>query len=158
MNWDAVGAMGEIVGAIAVLSTLAYLAIQIRQSTEAQRAQTHQQSANERARNIRMHIENKDIRDALSKSQFGRPLSADEQTILFWHSILQLRTYENELYQHSMGMISDDELEVQRKLLELPAIQIETVEAIAMDSFTPRMQQEIRRLVERRKMSDITRS
>ena len=150
MNWDAVGAIGEIVGAIAVLATLAYLAIQIRQSTEAQRVQTHQQSANERAKNIRMHIENKDIRDALSKAQFGKPLSTDEQTILFWHSILQLRTYENELYQHSMGMISDDALEVQRQLLESPSMQIETVEAIAMVSFTPIMQQEIRRLVERR--------
>ena len=151
MNWDAVGAIGEIVGAIAVLATLAYLAIQIRQSTEAQRAQTHQQSANERAKNIRMHIENKGIRDALSNAQAGKPISAEEQNILFWHSILQLRTYENELYQHSKGMIDDDELEVQRKILEMTSTQIEAIEAIAMDSFTPRAQQEIRRLAERRK-------
>ena len=151
MNWDAAGAIGEIVGAIAVLATLAYLAIQVRQSTEAQRAQTHQQSAHERARNVRMHIENKDIRDAIGSAHAGKSLSEDEQSILFWFSILQLRSYENELYQHSKGMIGDDELEVQRKLLELPAMQIETVEAIAMDSFTPRIQQEIRRLVERRK-------
>ena len=151
MNWDAVGAIGEIIGAIAVLATLAYLAIQIRQNTEAQRAQTHQQSASERAKNVRMHIESKDIRDALSNAQTGKSLSADEKTILFWHTILQLRTYENELYQHSKGMIGDDELEVQRKILELTSTQIETVEAIAMDSFTLRAQQEIRRLVERRK-------
>ena len=30
MNWEAVGAIGEIVGAIAVIATLAYLATQIR--------------------------------------------------------------------------------------------------------------------------------
>ena len=30
MNWDAVGAIGEIVGAFAVVATLAYLAIQVR--------------------------------------------------------------------------------------------------------------------------------
>jgi len=35
MNWDAVGAVGEIVGALAVFLTLAYLAIQIRQNTRA---------------------------------------------------------------------------------------------------------------------------
>lgn len=151
MNWDAAGAIGEIVGAIAVLATLAYLAIQIRQSTEAQRAQTHQESANERAKNVRMHMENKDIRDALWKASTGKELSAEDQSILFWFSILQLRTYENELYQHSKGMIDDDQLEVQRKLLEMTAMQIETVEAISMDSFTPRMQHEIRRLVEKRK-------
>ena len=32
MNWDAIGAIGETVGALAVLVTLAYLAMQIRQS------------------------------------------------------------------------------------------------------------------------------
>ena len=33
MHWDAIGAIGEIVGAIAVVATLAYLAIQMRQNT-----------------------------------------------------------------------------------------------------------------------------
>ena len=30
MNWDAIGAVGEIVGASAVVLSLAYLAVQIR--------------------------------------------------------------------------------------------------------------------------------
>ena len=34
MNWDALGAIGEIVGAIAVVATLAYLAVQIRQNNK----------------------------------------------------------------------------------------------------------------------------
>ena len=34
MNWDAIGAIGEIIGAVAVLVTLIYLATQIRQNTE----------------------------------------------------------------------------------------------------------------------------
>ncbi len=33
MNWDAVGAVGELVGAAAVLVTLVYLAIQVRQTS-----------------------------------------------------------------------------------------------------------------------------
>ena len=32
MNWDAIGAIGEIVGALAVLATLIYLALQVRQA------------------------------------------------------------------------------------------------------------------------------
>ena len=32
MNWDAIGAIGEIIGAIAVVATLFYLAVQIRQN------------------------------------------------------------------------------------------------------------------------------
>jgi len=35
MDWDAIGAMGEIVGAIAVVATLGYLAVQIRHNTRA---------------------------------------------------------------------------------------------------------------------------
>ena len=37
MNWDAIGALGEILGAAAVVGTLAYLAVQVRQSTERER-------------------------------------------------------------------------------------------------------------------------
>jgi hypothetical protein len=39
MNWDAIGAIGEILGAIAVFASLIYLAIQIRNSTKQFRAQ-----------------------------------------------------------------------------------------------------------------------
>jgi hypothetical protein len=38
MNWDAIGAIGEVVGALAVFITLGYLAVQIRQNTKAVRA------------------------------------------------------------------------------------------------------------------------
>lgn len=33
MNWEAVGAIGEVTGAILILVTLVYLSIQIRQNT-----------------------------------------------------------------------------------------------------------------------------
>ena len=38
MNWDAIGAVGEIVGAVAVIATLIYLAIQIKDSARAARS------------------------------------------------------------------------------------------------------------------------
>jgi hypothetical protein len=37
MNWEAVGAVGEVVGAAAVLATLVFLALQIREGQRAQR-------------------------------------------------------------------------------------------------------------------------
>jgi hypothetical protein len=37
MNWDAVGAVGELLGALVVVVTLGYLAIQIRQNTAQQK-------------------------------------------------------------------------------------------------------------------------
>ncbi len=35
MNWEAVGAVGELVGAVGVIVTVAYLALQVRQNTRA---------------------------------------------------------------------------------------------------------------------------
>ena len=42
MNWAALGAVGEVGGAIAVVATLVYLATQIRQNTSAIRASSAQ--------------------------------------------------------------------------------------------------------------------
>ena len=42
MNWDAIGAVGEILGAAGVIGTLAYLAIQIRKSDQTARANSLQ--------------------------------------------------------------------------------------------------------------------
>ena len=46
MNWDALGAIGEIIGALAVFLTLGYLAVQIRQNTKAVRASALDSSVN----------------------------------------------------------------------------------------------------------------
>jgi hypothetical protein len=41
VNWEAIGAIGELVGASAVIGTLAYLSIQIRQTNLIAREQAH---------------------------------------------------------------------------------------------------------------------
>ena len=46
MNWDALGAIGEIIGALAVFLTLGYLAVQIRQNTKAVTASALDSSVN----------------------------------------------------------------------------------------------------------------
>ena len=50
MNWDAIGAIGEIVGAIAVVVSLIYLSIQIRTSSSLAKAQMFQSAAAEQSR------------------------------------------------------------------------------------------------------------
>ena len=42
MNWEAIGAVGEIVGAAAVVLTLFYLAIQVRHNTRQEEVQSFQ--------------------------------------------------------------------------------------------------------------------
>ena len=48
MNWDAIGAIGEVVGALATVATLGYLAIQIRANTRAARASTNRAISEQR--------------------------------------------------------------------------------------------------------------
>jgi hypothetical protein len=40
VNWEAVGTIAEIIGAVGVIASLLYLAVQIRQSTKVSRAET----------------------------------------------------------------------------------------------------------------------
>jgi hypothetical protein len=42
MNWDAIGAVAELLGAAGVIVSLGYLAIQIRQNTAALRGNAHE--------------------------------------------------------------------------------------------------------------------
>ncbi len=41
MNWEAIGAVGEVLGALGVIATLGYLAVQIRQNTRSVRASSY---------------------------------------------------------------------------------------------------------------------
>ena len=56
MDWDAVGALGEILGAIAVIASLFYVAYQVRQNTEQNKLNTvSMQSASGEAINIALN-------------------------------------------------------------------------------------------------------
>ena len=45
MNWDAVGATGEILGSLAVIGSIFYLAIQVRHAAGVAKASTQQSAA-----------------------------------------------------------------------------------------------------------------
>jgi hypothetical protein len=44
LNWDAIGAIAELLGAIGVIATLAYLAVQVRQNTSSLKSSTELES------------------------------------------------------------------------------------------------------------------
>ena len=67
MNWEAIGAIGEIIGALAVFLTLAYLAIQIRQNTKAVRASAIDSSVNAMQDIRKVFLEHVEITDLYLK-------------------------------------------------------------------------------------------
>ena len=61
MNWNAIGAIGEILGAIAVLVTLIYLARQIRHNTEETRAARVEGTLKDQAKYNQMLAQDSDL-------------------------------------------------------------------------------------------------
>lgn len=112
MNWEAIGAIGEILGAIAVLLTLAYLAAQIRQNTNSVRTSTFQQVVSDMAHAIEQLNQNADLnriwyaglRDFEGLEQLEKQRFATYITSI-------LRRYENILYQSREGTLDSSNLE-----------------------------------------------
>lgn len=86
MNWDAIGAVGEIIGAVAVLVTLIYLAIQVRHARRAQQAEAI------RANRLERREYHTDFRDSpylpkiYSKLENGEELDTEEDYRLLNHN------------------------------------------------------------------------
>ncbi|MGE4629445.1 MAG: hypothetical protein AAEC86_03265 [Pseudohongiellaceae bacterium] len=67
MNWEAIGAIGEIVGALAVVLTLGYLANQVRHAKEAA-ADTNRLERSKGVRDMMLaSASNSDLRENLTK-------------------------------------------------------------------------------------------
>ncbi len=67
MNWEAVGAIGEVVGALAVVLTIAYLAVQIRQNTRALTSSAEIAGADEAMAGYGAMAQNRELADLLLK-------------------------------------------------------------------------------------------
>jgi len=101
MNWEAIGAVGEIVGAGAVVVSLAYLAIQIKaQNREARVASAHE--IFEAFRNIALPFQNPDHAALMSKSanEGYRNLSEQERVQVIAIVVPMMRVWEEAYYQH----------------------------------------------------------
>ena len=94
MIWDAIGATGEIIGAIAVVATLIYLSIQTQQSRKAAE-ETAKYSELQHSGNLvnlysrwrSMLLANPELLGVLQKSKRNDELSAEEESQLMYLSL-----------------------------------------------------------------------
>jgi hypothetical protein len=92
MNWDAIGAIAELLGAIGVIASLVYLATQIRQSRE-------------------QMVENTRALRAGTYQDFQR--NVDEVFNRLIVDPENRRPYENALYQRRVGLLDEERWRVQ---------------------------------------------
>ena len=108
MNWEAIGAIGETVGAIAVVITLLYLASQTKQNTKATHAQATASVAAEMETNLLAIANNGDLAEAYRKAQYREKLLEIEAVRLgFWWAAF-VRSAHSHLIQDGLGNLSED--------------------------------------------------
>ncbi len=106
MNWDAIGAVGELLGALAVIVTLGYLAAQIRQNTRTVRSATAQaiQSA---MNDAHAHIKQDSTAARIYRLGLSEPskLDEDEQVQFSMTMYSVFAQFENIFYQLQQGTL-----------------------------------------------------
>jgi len=85
MNWDAIGAIGEILGATAVLITLIYLATQVRRSNELSRFNATKEIANQYNDLNKLLTTESELRQLLMKTE---KLSEDENEQIYNFAVM----------------------------------------------------------------------
>ena len=109
MNWDAIGSMSELVGALAVVITLVYLGTQIRASTKASKAVVREGVANSLQNTMLARLDSEVLARAGVKQTSGEALDGLEKNQLFWWHCMWWRTYENIYYQYKNGYLEEVE-------------------------------------------------
>jgi len=109
MDWEAVGAVGELVGALGVILSVLYLAIQIRKDARARVAETSHSIAARAGAVQQILSENRELaavwRRAL-RGDFEDLEEADRTQFEVYLSVVT-RSYEDGFYQYREGLIEE---------------------------------------------------
>jgi hypothetical protein len=122
MNWDAIGAVAESLGAVGVIASLVYLATQIRnsqeqmaQNTRALRAASYQQFRDEIFQAYNSPVATPELLRTLRSGMADFQQLDDEDAFQFdFWAIRLMDGYDNAYYQYRVGMLDDDRWELQR--------------------------------------------
>ena len=108
MNWEAISAVGEIVGAITVVATLIYLAVQVRRSTAATQAASIQAAA-ATDHEFLLTIGSDPVTAQLWSSYLAAPETLPDDQKVQGHLLMAslLRRLENIYIQNQLGTLSE---------------------------------------------------
>ena len=96
MNWEAVGAVGEIVGALAVVATLGYVAVQIRQNTHSMTTAVYESAMAGFNEHIRFVASDAELSSILRRGSIT-PASLDDAELFRFTFVI--RHYVNHVYK-----------------------------------------------------------
>jgi len=109
MNWDAIGAVGQVVGAVGVVVTLFYLATQIRQNSKQLAAQSRFNFYQTRVSISSLPLSDRELFVSVGKSVAGEPLDPIEMRKLLVFGMTTLTAWEYEVGEVQQGRLSLEE-------------------------------------------------
>jgi hypothetical protein len=127
MNWEAIGAVGELIGAVTVIITLLYLAIQIRQNSQAVKNSAAQTLLSEANGSLRTASSDPATARAviLGQTLFEELSEEGRAQFVTWY-FSWMRTIEQAYFQYVQGYIDEEMWEGQRahlrQLIQAPAV------------------------------------
>lgn len=115
MNWEAVGAIGEIVGATAVVITLWFLVLQIRHSTQAARAESLNTALGTHVHQIALLTATKEAADLFRRFCQGfHDLSVDDRGRMHSAMLDRIASFNQVARLHEAGLLDDNEFAAMR--------------------------------------------
>ena len=103
MNWEAIGATGEVLGAVAVLVTLVYLAVQVRQNVRVAKASIRE-SRTACSQTVLLAI--REEAEIITKTE---PLTPAEALRIQQVCSAMFRDWEAYFYQREQGLLDESE-------------------------------------------------
>lgn len=127
MNWDTVGAISELAGAVAVVVSLLYLAKQIKQSTESTNAAGFQAWESDSSAHWLALACNRELsREVAACLEDSKNLSAESWIQVGSWMLNNIRQYQTTYVLHERGIIEDDLFAVEMKMaarnLRIPGV------------------------------------
>jgi len=117
MTLGDLGNIGDFLGAIAVLVTLMYLAIQVRQNSSTSRAQTRQALADSQINLLNSRVTDPFLRAVSFKMYSGEELSEAESYALRVHILAHIRLFENYFTQYVLGTMDEEDWRAMREVI-----------------------------------------
>ena len=106
INWEALGAVANVLAAIGVIATLIYLAIQIGQNTKAVRSSSIQNLVQSFSTTAQAAVENGYIIPLLLKANAGAAaLTEEERAQLHFWFVMTFRRFEGVYFQRDLGIV-----------------------------------------------------
>lgn len=110
MTIQDLGAIGDLVGGVAVLVTLVYLAIQVRQNTKVHASLIRQNFYDATQQQILHGVESKEFNELLNRGwTTNDSLSSGEQTQIWRHMQGVLLGYQGAFEQYKSGALPDQD-------------------------------------------------